>query len=230
MSNAALTAIPAVAALATGLLAAPATADSDMIGEAAAALLQAKDVPSLLGDPGAHQFMADHKTRTGPWVCTVGDKELAGKPAVRTYESSYWMAKNGRLELSQTAFTYKSASATKSAWQDLKAKAKQCKGTTTNGDWMVPGGTKYTVVLDNGVTDELYDGRKGLWVTTDFEASSAQANWTEDEFVLFFRSANSIQLVDYDAMPDSKKISQKKVEAVEALGEVLDQRWRAFFG
>lgn len=232
MRNAVLSAVSAVpvVALAAGLLATPAAADNDMIGEAAAAMLQARDVPNLLGQPGAHQFMAEHKTRAVPWVCTIGDKDLAGKPAVRMYESSYWLAKNGRLELSQTAFSYKSASATKSAWQDLKAKVKKCKGTTTNGNWMVPGGIKYTVVLDNGVTDELYDGRKGVWVTSDFEASSAQADWTEDEFVVFFRSGNSIQLVDFDAKPDSKKISTKKREAVEALGEVLDQRWRAFFG
>lgn len=230
MGYAAFTAIPAAAALAGGLLAVPAAADDDRIGDAAAAMLQAKDVPSLLGKPVAHQFMADHRTRNAPWICTIGDKELMGKASPRTYESNYWLAKNGRLELSQNAFTYASASATKAAWKDLKAKVKKCTGTTTNGDWMVPGGTKYTVVLDNGVTDELYDGRAGVWVSTDFEASSAQANWTEDEFVLYFRSGNSIQLVDYDVMPDATKISQKKRESVEAVGAVLDQRWRAFFG
>lgn len=214
-----------VAVLAAAGLVPAQAADNDLIGETASVMLQEADIPASLGTPRAHIFTAEHKTgMAAPWICEKGDRSLTGKKAPRAYTSSFWLAKKTELELSQTAFVYSSRTATDAAWKDLVKKAKKCKGTTKAGNWQTPGGTKYVQKLSNGKTDERYDGATGWWVYSDFEASSAREQWAEDEFVVFFRSGTSIQLIDYDRAPTDSMPTSKR-ETVEALGEVLDQRW-----
>lgn len=221
--------VAAVVSLVAGapLCASAATTD---LGAVANAMLQPSDVPPILGKASGSVFTAKDHPGLFPWGCTTNGKTYLGKTVARQYDSTIWLNPKGSSDLVQHVFDYGTPAAAEAAWKDLSAKLANCKGTSMEGNYDQPGGTKYKVRTSHGTTDEMYGGRAGVWMYLNFEAKAKveQAPWADDEFSVYYLAGNTIQIADFDRAPN-KKMPWKLRDAVEVTGQKTYERWVTAF-
>lgn len=204
-----------------------ATADQDAhtkkIQQAAATMLQERDVPSVLGAVRSHEFQADFGSDRPVWLCDPKSPVTVGRVS-QFYSSEVGTSVKGQpADVDEHVFVYANESVSSRVWTRLVGNARKCIGTVRKGDWSRPGSPFVRFRYHNGRTSLKSEGARGVWLRSDAAGSQSGTYWARDEYSVYLRAGRTIHLLDF-GIDSEAVISKQQRTAVRRLAGTLTQR------
>ncbi len=210
-------------------------------------MIERSDIPKVLGNlsDNLDYFANAARPTTRIFGCSLANKQVGVKVEASTFSANYsskFDPKAGANEVYKSVqvsvYHFKTASAAAKAYSLIETRAKKCTGTSTTTS---PGAVDETGVaepsytstttLRNGRTSiDIADGRRGVYIESDFLGSSPtpegqDSKFFSDNLVVFALADNVIVQTQFNSN-ERERVSKAEQAAVEQVAVTAVQTWR----